>query len=97
MSGSQHLGGPAVGVLLLSADDSALMQQLVTAFNAEYAHFTSPQSGVQTADSSTPLIAVFVYADNTPGAPHAWKWIDPDGISYDAPAAFRLLGFVTVY
>lgn len=92
---SQSVSGPAPGVLLLSTDDCAVVQGLVSALDCEHPDVANPEVTRGRAYTATARVAVFIEAIYDSGQPAAWHGTG-GGIPYDAPAAFRLLGFVRV-
>jgi hypothetical protein len=87
--------GPRPGVLLLSCDDLALVQQLVGALDGECGRGPEPEAAVDRPNSSATRVAVFIEALYIAGSPAAWQGRSGD-IGYDSPAAYRILGFVSV-
>lgn len=92
---AQPSSGPSPGVLLLSTDDCDLVQQLVGALDCEHPDVPDPQVARGRANTATARVAVFIEPLYLSGAPAAWKG-SGGGIPYDAPATFRLLGFVRI-
>jgi len=87
--------GPRPSVLLLSCDDLALMQQLIGALDGECARGAEPEIAVDRPNPSTTRVAVFIEALYIAGSPAAWQGRSGE-IGYDSPAAYRILGFVSV-
>lgn len=83
------------GVLLLSTDDCDVVQGLVAALDCEHPDVADPQVTRGRANTATARVAVFIEPVYLAGEPAAWKG-SGGGIPYDAPATFRLLGFVRI-
>ena len=80
---------------MLSCSDLDLMQKLVGALDGECAGGTQPQIAVDSPNASATRVAVFIEALYIAGSPAAWQGRSGD-IGYDSPAAYRVLGFVSV-
>jgi hypothetical protein len=87
--------GTRPGVLLLSCDNLALMTQLVAALYHKCADVADPEGRISRGDASPPRVAVFIDAYDGSGQPPPWQGHGGD-VVYDSPAAYRILGFVSV-
>jgi len=86
---------PRPSVLLLACQDRYLMGELVAALQNICRDYPGPEVTGRSADASTARVAVFIYPTDPSGNPTPWEGRSGD-IGYDAPASFRLLGFVSV-
>lgn len=89
------LEGSRTGVFLLAASDCHFMQELVAALDCEHPNLASPESTVGGSNASTPRVAVFIQPKDGAWPPAAWEGRSGD-IVYSSPAAFELLGFVSI-
>ena len=80
---------------MLSCSDLDLVQKLVGALDGECARGAEPEIAVDRPNPSTTRVAVFIEALYIAGSPAAWQGRSGD-IGYDSPAAYRILGFVSV-
>lgn len=72
------------------------MRALVGALDCEHPNDASPQVAVGGSNAGVPRVALFIYPEDPSGNPTPWEWSD-GGIVYDSPAAYRVLGFVSIH
>jgi len=80
---------------LLSANDLALMTQLVAALYHKASDIADPQGRIDATDARAPRMAIFIGAYDDAGQPPTWQGHSGD-ILYDSPAAYRICGFVSI-
>jgi len=87
--------GSSTRVLLLSCNDIALMLSLVGALYRKCQGGAGPEIGISGGDPGVARVAVFIEPVDGAGPPTPWQGHSGD-IVYDSPAAYRVLGFVSV-